>query len=212
MAFRKCSKGICGAGTASIAVLSMLVGLSAWLVPRTAQADRYEAMHEGREDRRSGLNLGFDVEGAIPTTTPRLRSGNNLSGGGGFKVRVGDQIRFPRLRVTPEGGYAFDHLFATDDVGTAYAWDLHRLFGGVRVGFGRVVVPGFYVNLGYGWRKPWDPTVPHAGGLAFNGGFSLDLHVVPHLGLGGHAEYVTIDARPFAPQWIALGLHADLVF
>jgi hypothetical protein len=212
MAFRRCFSDVCGARTASVAVISMLAGLSAWLPSRTAQADRYEAMHEGREDEHSGLNLGFDVEGAIPTSTPRLLSGNNLSGGGGFKARIGDQIRFPRLRVTPEGGYAFDHLFATDDVGAAYAWDLHRLFGGVRVGFGRVVVPGFYVNLGYGWRDTGDPTVPHAGGLAFNGGFFLDLHVIPHLGLGGHAEYVAIDARPFAPQWVALGLHADLAF
>jgi hypothetical protein len=46
---------------------------------------------------------------------------------------------------------------------------------------------------------------------ALLGGFTLDVHVIRHLGLGGHAEYVTVDSEPFAAQWIALGLHADLV-
>jgi hypothetical protein len=197
----------------SISILAALSGLSVCLVCGTARADRVYVEYDDRyEPARSGFNLGFDLEGAAPLATPRFPSGNDLSGGGGFKVRFGDQIHLRRLRVTPEGGYAYDHLFATDDTGAAYAWDMHRLFGGVRVAFGRVVTPGFYGHLGYGWRDTGDPTVAQAGGLAFDAGFFLDFHLVPGFGFGGHIEYVTVDAQPYTPQWIAIGLHGDFVF
>lgn len=193
--------------------LSCLVGASLVLIPGQARAEReVVVVYEEPEPVRSGLNLGLDVEGAVPTATPRSLSGNTLSGGGGFKFRVGDQIRMPYLRVTPEGGYAFDHIFATDPNGAAFDWDMHRLFGGVRLGFGRVVVPGLYAHLGYGWRDTGDPTVPPANGLAFDAGFSLDLHLIPHVGFGGHAEYDNMNAQPFVPQWVALGLHGDVMF
>jgi hypothetical protein len=194
-----------------------LAGVAAFLTPNTARADRVvvereeEYPPEDYETRRS-LDLAFDGEGAIPLMDRRFQSGNDLSGGGGFKVRVGEQIRFPRLRLTPELGYGFDHLFATDNAGSAYAWDMHRLFAGARVGFGRLVVPTFYGHVGYGWRDTGDPSVSQASGVAFDLGFALDFHVIPHLGFGAHVEYAAIDAQPYTPQWLALGLHADLAF
>jgi hypothetical protein len=198
----------------SLAV-SGLVGVAAFLTPKVARAERVilveEREPEEREPRRS-FDLAFDGEGAVPLMDRRFQSGNDLSGGGGFKVRVGEQIRFPRLRITPELGYGFDHLFATDDAGTAYAWDMHRVFAGARIGFGRVVVPTFYGHLGYGWRDTGDPTINEASGFAFDMGFALDFHVVPHLGFGGHVEYAAIDAEPSSPRWLALGLHADIAF
>jgi hypothetical protein len=54
--------------------------------------------------------------------------------------------------------------------------------------------------------------VATASGLAFDGGFALDLHFIPHLGLGAHVEYAMIDAQPFTPHWLALGIHGDLAF
>jgi hypothetical protein len=36
--------------------------------------------------------------------------------------------------------------------------------------------------------------------------------VIPHFGFGAHVEYDTIDSRPYTPQWLALGLHANVVF
>jgi hypothetical protein len=194
-----------------------LAGVAAFLTPNTARADRVvvereeESPPEDYEARRS-LDLAFDGEGAIPLMDRRFQSGNDLSGGGGFKVRVGEQIRFPRLRFTPELGYGFDHLFAADNAGTAYAWDMHRLFAGARVGFGRLVVPTFYGHVGYGWRDTGDPSVNQASGVALDLGFALDFHVIPHLGFGAHVEYAAIDAQPYTPQWLALGLHADLAF
>jgi hypothetical protein len=116
------------------------------------------------------------------------------------------------VRFIPEVGYGYDHLFATDDSGNAFAWDMHRVFGGARFGFGRIIVPGFYAHVGYGWRDTGDPSVRDEQGVAFDAGVLLDIHVIPHFGFGAHAEYALIDAQPFAPHWVAVGLHGDVVF
>jgi hypothetical protein len=194
-----------------------LAGLAAVLVSGTARADRVVYVENSGEapeyyEGRSRVDLAFDGEGAVPLMDHRFQSGNDLSGGGGFKVRIGDEIRFPRIRFTPEVGYGYDHLFATDDANNAYAWDMHRLFAGARIGFGRFVVPTIYAHVGYGWRDTGDPTVAQASGVAFDTGFALDFHVVPHFGFGGYVEYAAIDAQPYTPQWLALGLHADVAF
>ena len=196
---------------------SGLAAVAALAVPATARADRIIVVEPSREtpeyrEGRGSLDLAVDGEGAVPLMDRHFQSGNDVSGGGGFKFRVGDQIRFPRLRFTPEVGYGFDHLFATDNTNTAYSWDMHRVFAGARIGFGRVVVPTFYAHIGYGWRNTGDPTVPQANGLAYDMGFALDFHIIRHLGLGAHVEYAAIDAQPYTPEWIALGLHADIAF
>jgi hypothetical protein len=198
--------------------LAGLTGVAGLLLSSTARADRVYVVEETRDpdsyhyEPRSSLDLAFDAEGAVPLMDRRFQSGNDLTGGGGFKFRIGDQIRFPRLRVTPEVGYGFDHLFATDNATYSYAWDMHRLFAGARIGFGRVVVPTLYAHVGYGWRDTADPSVAAASGVAFDAGFALDFHVVRQFGFGGHVEYAAIDAEPYTPQWLALGLHADVAF
>jgi hypothetical protein len=199
--------------------LSGLGALAASLVCGNARADRVvvEEYDEGPSygygyAPRNQLDLAFDGEGAVPLMDRRFQSGSDLAGGGGFKFRVGDQIRFPRLRFTPEVGYGYDHLFATDNANNNFAWDMHRIFAGARVGFGHFVVPTFYAHVGYGWRDTADPTVAQASGVAFDTGFALDFHVVPHFGFGGYAEYAMIDAQPYTPRWLALGLHADVAF
>lgn len=200
--------------SASLAV-SGLAGLAALLLPKTAHADRVYVIERDDDtyyEPRHQLDLAFDGEGAVPLMDHRFRDGNDLSGGGGFKFRIGEQIRFRHVRIIPEGGYGFDHLFATSNSGASYDWDMHRVFGGVRVGFGRVVVPVFYGHVGYGWRNTADPLVTSASGVAWDTGFALDFHLVPHFGFGAYAEYAGIDARPFTPQWLGLGLHADVAF
>jgi hypothetical protein len=174
---------------------------------------RYYYYDEDREPPYA-LDLGVDLEGAIPLNVPQFLDGNNLQGGGGFKVRLGEQLRLRGgTRLTPEVGYGYDHLFASDDVGDHYDWDLHRFFGGLRLAFGHLVSPVIYGHIGYGWRDTGDPTVPHAGGFAADVGGGIDLHFVPRLVLGAYVEYATIDAQqPYSPQWLALGVHLDLLF
>lgn len=197
-------------------VASTLVGLAVLLVSASAQADgggTDGSLEEGGGGPpRSAFNIGFDAEGAVPLMDRHYQSGNDITGGGGFKVRLGNQFRFPGVRFTPEIGYGYDHLFATNDANTSYAWDMHRVFAGARFGFGRFLVPTVYAHLGYGWRDSGDPTVAAANGLALDVGFALDVHVIPHVGLGAHIEYASIDAQPYTPEWLAMGLHIDIAF
>jgi hypothetical protein len=164
------------------------------------------------------LQIGFDLEGAFPVGINVPGSANDLKGGGGFKVRVGEQMRFQGVRFTPEVGYAFDHLWANDDNNNQYGWDMNRIFAGGRLGFGEILVPVVYAHLGYGWRQlgtGWTTgsSVINGGngGLTYDIGGALDLRVVPHFGFGAHIEYDAIDV-PYQPQWVSLGLHADLIF
>src|ERR1700743_2752544 len=74
-------------------MLGMLAGLSVWLLAPAAHAGRHFVVYDEPPEPRSAFNLGFDLEGVAPLVKPNFPSGNNLSGGGGFKVRFGDQIR-----------------------------------------------------------------------------------------------------------------------
>jgi hypothetical protein len=156
-------------------------------------------------------SLGLDLEGAIPLDS-HTKDADSLQGGSGFKVRFGDQIHLPLLRITPEVGFALDRLFG--DGGSAYsgyAWDMERIFVGGRIGFGAVVVPTLYAHVGYGWRTTDDPAVPEGNGVAFDGGLALDLHLIRHFGFGAHAEYDTVaTGGGTTPRWLALGLHLDI--
>jgi hypothetical protein len=198
---------VCAFHRTAVGAASLLALLVTMAPPRTARADR----DDYDEHHRAHFALGVDLEGAIPIDIPQV-NGNSIQGGGGFKVRVGEQLRFPFMRITPELGYGYDHLWASDADGDAFAWDLHRVFGGVRIGIGEILVPNVYGHVGYGWRDTGAPNVGQAGGLSYDVGVALDLHVIPHFGIGAHAEYAGIESQPDTPQWLALGLHADLVF
>jgi hypothetical protein len=41
-------------------------------------------------------------------------------------------------------------------------------------------------------------------------GGALDLRIIRQSQFGLHAEWVTIDAQPYAPEWVAMGAHVDL--
>ena len=160
--------------------------------------------------------LGGDLEGAVPLSMPQ--TGNNtVQGGIGFKIRFGEQFRFPGVRVTPEVGYGFDHLFARDadsflDTPT-YTQDLHRVFGGVRLAFGRVLVPVLYAHGGFGWRGTDDPSLSgNDNGFMFDVGGAIDFHVVPHFSFGAHLEYDEIFTPNDPPKWLGVGGHAAIVF
>jgi hypothetical protein len=177
---------------------SAVAVLASSLTPRAAEA---------------APSIGVDLEGAIPLNAP-TRDADSLQGGSGFKVRFGYQLHVPLLRITPEIGYGFDRLFGEgNDAYQGYGWNMHRMFAGMRLGIGAIVVPTVYAHVGYGWRTTDDPEVPEGNGLAFDGGFALDLHLIPHLGFGAHAEYATIaTGGGTTPQWLALGLHVDVEF
>jgi hypothetical protein len=142
---------------------------------------------------------------------PGASDGSGVRGGGGFKLRAGEQFRFAHIRFTPEVGYGYDHLWATDDSGNERGWDMNRLFVGARISFGRFIVPVFYAHVGYGWRQDSNPSVDGTGGVAYDVGGALDFRIIPRVGFGVHLEYAAIDI-PTQPQWVAIGGHADFLF
>jgi hypothetical protein len=178
------------------------------MVAAPARAEDHE--REAAHGHPAALDIAGDVEGSAVVATPHTAAGNSLGGGTGFKVRVGAQLHAPLIRFTPEAVYGYQHLFANSDVGPAFDWNTNRVVGGVRLGLGEIIVPTIYGHVGYGWRTTGDATVADTGGVAADGGVALDLHVIPHLGFGAHAEYSVVDARPYVPQWLAFGLHADV--
>jgi hypothetical protein len=159
----------------------------------------------------TALNLGRDVEGAADVAPPEVNS-SAAEGGSGFKLRIGAQIHRRFLRVIPEGGFSYTHLFVTDDAGESVGWNMERTFVGVRLGFGEGIVPIIYGHIGYGWRGtsggPAEP-IPTASGVTADAGVGLDFHLVRHFGFGFHAEYVAVEATPDVPDWIAFGVHGD---
>jgi hypothetical protein len=194
-----------------IATSRILFVVAAWTACGLgASPARADEGYYGRGHRGVALDLGADLDGAAIVAPPHPVSGATLTGGSGLTLRVGAQIHRPFLRFVPEVSYGYQHFFATNDAGTSFDWNTHRFMVGARVGFGEIIVPVVYAHVGYGWRDTADPTVPPVGGTAFDAGFALDFHLIPHLGFGPHAEYAAIDSQPYTPQWLALGLHADL--
>jgi hypothetical protein len=157
--------------------------------------------------------IAADGEGAVPLNVPRFISGNDLQDGGGFKIRLGVKMKLPGgpVSLTPEVGFGYEQLFATDYYGyyTSYDWNMERAFAGARLAFGRFVMPVVYAHAGYGWRYTGDPTVPASGGFTFDVGGAIDFRLSPHFVFGGHMEFVSIDATPYAPEWLAFGIHAQ---
>jgi hypothetical protein len=193
-AFSCCHPRTYGSGLASCVALlvTTLVG------PRSAAA---------------GPEIGVDGEAVFPLSAPTADK-DSLGAGAGFKVRLGYAFHVPLLRITPEIGYGFDRFFgdASGD-SSAYGWDMQRVFAGGRIGLGEIVVPSVYAHGGYGWRTTPDPAVPEGGGLAFDAGLALDLHLIPHVGLGAHAEYASIGTGGGkSPEWLAFGLHVEIDF
>lgn len=152
--------------------------------------------------RAADTAIGVDLDGALPTTENRL-----LNGGGGFGVRLGEQMHLPALRLTGEIGYGYERLFADQ---APSDWTTHRAFAGARIGLGELLVPFAFAHVGYGWRVTSDSSFGGSG-VALDGGLGLDLNL-GFIAAGAHVGYAWIDAQPAAPQWVILGLDGTLVF
>jgi len=192
----------------SLALASACACAAVALVPREAHA-----AGPGRFD------LG--VDGDLTALMHPNPSNNNLSTfGTGFKLRFGDHLGFRSgLVVTPEVGFAYDRLFPSNGNGNVVdiggAENMERLFGGVRVGFGRFVVPTGYAHIGYGFQEISTPTgagvVAGTNGLTMDVGIAVEFRIAKHLSFGPHAEFVYMDVAG-TPQWLAFGGHLDLLF
>jgi hypothetical protein len=159
---------------------------------------------EAREDRgdegsSSKTVLAFDLDFASTLNEPGAGTG------GGGALRLGRKIDFILISLTPEIGgsyYRFDG-FNHDR--------MYRGFIGGRLGFGKIIEPSVFAHIGVG-RVEAD-VASHTAPV-FDAGIALDLTVLPLINLGAHASYNTLFPQGDYPSfsWLALGLHAALVF
>jgi hypothetical protein len=161
---------------------------------------------------RAEIAVAGDFDVGLPVAqTP---SQSYLATGAGFDVRVGYRFRIPYqpLWITPELAAGYTDLSA----------HIARVRPGVRVAFGRLVMPWAQVHIGYGWAS-FDPAgngdthatpFVSAGGLAFDTGAGVDFAVLRRLTVGAHLGYNILNVgqvdtnQPWRAKWINVGLNA----
>jgi hypothetical protein len=175
------------------------------------------ALLAGARPARAEIAVAGDFDVGLPVAQPPSQT--YLATGAGFDVRLGYRFRIPYqpLWITPELAAGFTDL----------ASHLVRVRPGVRVAFGRFVIPWAQVHLGYGWTsfdplgtadpKGSTPSVS-AGGFAFDTGAGVDFAVLRRLLVGAHLGYnivtvgqVDVQTPSWRAKWIDVGLNATFL-
>lgn len=143
--------------------------------------------------------IGADLDVTFPTHS-------RGDSGGGFGIRLGQQLHVPLAVLTPEIGFSY-HNFSGD-----FGPKIYRGLFGLRLGFGEVLRPGAFAHVGIGHFVPTFGDNRNA--FAFDAGGFLDLTIIPLIDVGAHAAYNRVDAdySSGAYGYVTVGLHAALVF
>jgi len=168
------------------------------------------ALLAGARPARAEIAIGGDFDVALPLG--QVPAQTYLATGAGFDFRLGYRfgIAYQPLWITPEIAAGYTDLSA----------HLIRVRPGVRVAFGRLVIPWAQVHIGYGWAS-FDPagtadpmgTTPFvsAGGLAFDSGVGVDFAVIRRLQVGAHLGYDIVNVGQVdahTPSWRAKWINA----
>lgn len=151
---------------------------------------------------RADIMAGVDFDSVLPVKS-------EADFGGGFSVRLGDQLHLPAIALTPE------LIFSYADFSNAFGPTLYRGGVGARLSIGEIIRPGIYGHIGFGRYEPARPAVDPSGtDLTYDGGITLDFTLIPVLNLGVHGGYNVLvrDTRPDRFRWLTLGAHVELVF
>ena len=152
---------------------------------------------------RADFMLGVDLDSVLP-----LQSRAEF--GGGFAIRLGDQLHVPAVAFTPELAFSYDKF------SKAYGPSVYRGVVGARLSIGELIRPGVYAHVGFG---KYDLDIPGADpsgtAITYDAGLSLDFTLLPLLNLGVHGSYNVLlgddeDRERF--KWLTLGAHVELVF
>jgi hypothetical protein len=133
---------------------------------------------------------------------------SSASAGGGFGIRLGQQVHFPLLVFNPELGFTY-HGFTHDTSPKVY-----RGIAGLRLGFGEILRPGVFAHVGLGRLDLGG--VPDRSHTAFtyDAGAFIDFTALPLLDVGVHASYNRLTADDSGPkfEFFTAGAHVALVF
>jgi hypothetical protein len=167
------------------------------LVPLVAGAALLSAFFATKT--AAAVNIGGDLDLAFPVDS-------RGSSGGGFGIRLGQELHIPPLEFTPEIGFTYHGFSGT------YGPQIYRGIFGARLGIGEILRPGAFAHVGFGHFVPTIGDNQNA--FTWDAGGFLDLTIVPFLNVGIHGSYDHVDADygSGAYAFATFGLHADLVF
>lgn len=159
-----------------------------WVAPHAARAD---------------TAIAADIDYLAP------REPDELDSGGGFAIRLGQQIEQPSITLTPELGFGWGRF------GDEAA--IYRGVVGVRLALGEVFRFGVSGHIGFG-HSSFDYEIVEAShtGFTYDVGAFLDITVVPLFDVGIHLTYTGVEGEDDlggAPDlsWVGLGAHFALV-
>jgi len=162
-------------------------------------AEAEEDQAEEKSDDKSKTVLAFDLDFVATLREP----GADIGGGGA--VRLGRKLDLVLVSLTPEIGGSYDRLNGDNNA------RIYRGCIGGRLGIGKLIEPSVFAHIGVG---KLDANLGSHTAVAFDAGIALDLTFLPLINVGAHASYNTLwpqgDYSSF--NWLALGLHAALVF
>lgn len=152
---------------------------------------------------RADIMVGADLDTVIPLESPAKT-------GGGFSIRIGDQLHLPMVAITPE--LAFNYASFSE----VYGPKVYRGLVGLRLAVGEVIRPGIFAHVGFGRYDLEIPgAMPSGTALTYDGGISLDFTLLPLLNLGVHGAYNILagdDGDRDRFRWLTVGAHLELVF
>jgi hypothetical protein len=185
-------RGLSHAHTSRLALFALIAGLSLCglsLAPQHAHAS---------------TTVAADLDLHVPISV------NGVSTGGGFGIRVGQELHVPLLVLNPEIGFTYATF--SDE-----APKIYRGIAGGRVGIGELFRVGVLGHVGFGhvsFDLPSPRPDPSHSGFSFDVGGFLELTALPLLNVGIHVVYNRLAAKDDyeAIKWLSLGAHAALVF
>jgi hypothetical protein len=152
---------------------------------------------------QASTTIGLDLDLQVPIEI------NNVSTGGGFGIRLGQELHLPLISINPE--FAFTYAsFSKDDPPKVY-----RGVAGGRIGFGELIRFGVLAHIGFGYVN-WEPAPDdwsHTG-LTYDAGAFFEVTALPLLNIGVHAAYNRIaaaDEQEDILHWLSMGAHVTLV-
>lgn len=158
------------------------------------------------KEARANIQVAGDFNLGVP-----LSDKATMETGIGFGARVGYDLSFGPVFVTPEASGGYLTLGA----------EITRVMGGMRIGFGKFLVPSVFAHFGYGWVGASYESLGQLyetkeDGFAWDAGFTLLIRPFEAFAFGPHISYNRVDgADPKVGgdnHWLNFGAGAGIFF
>ena len=161
---------------------------------------------------RADTTIAGDLDLDVPVSADYAKTG------GGFGIRIGQQLHLPLISLNPEIGFAYASFAdRKSDIGVGGP-TIYRGIVGLRLGLGEILRFGVLAHVGYGYISVDVPASlklddPSHTAFTYDAGIFLDFTALPLLNIGVHAAYNHVSGKgELEPlHWVQLGAHAALV-